>query len=349
MLYKEFPREMAFPKRKGKYRIVYNMKTMLKVINLKNGQEHIYSSVYSFKRYKLNDYGLKVPDYRSAKLDKLFFDFDGEDSILSARKLHKYLTDQDIKHCIIFSGNGIHIYVICEYKKHSYIYPSDTIRNAQLKICEEAKVKIGKGSEGGVDETAIGDLARVSRVPNTYNIKRKEWCRPISSQTLNLDFDKIKQHLNSLSPIIINGQKKFRLDDFDYQPKDVIKDEMEIPVAGEIKNISSENFWPCAENMIVKRSGNKAWFWATIWLRDMGYSKKETDKIMRKYLSKFKRADGTFNDYHHYKNNDNNLNIVFDDKKGKYWFPSANKLYNEKLCPGKCPMYRKKNCLYFME
>jgi len=114
-----------------------------------------------------------------------------------------------------------------------------------------------------------------------------------------------------------------------------------------MKHISKEKFWPCVENMIVKQSGCHPWYWATIWLRDMGYSKKEADKIMEFYLSQFKRTDGYINDYQHYKFSDRHLDKVFDDKYGKHWFPSAGHLFKKGLCPGKCPHYHPGNCLYY--
>jgi len=351
-MYSKFPREMSFPERAGPYRVVYNESQFNEAIHKLNGKKNIFTSVYSFSSLKQNNYQQLVPDYGSAIIDRLFFDFDSEQSLDNIKKLHAYLLKNKIMHTMIFSGGGFHLYIFCN--DNSPIFPYDCVENAQRFFCNEVALSIGDPQTHDIDEAVIGDLARVSRIPYTYNLKRKKWCIPITHQQLleAKDIDYFKElagkKLKENVPPKLYGENKLDIKTFDYEaPRKMVIAEESIPLLGNVEHISDEHFWPCIENMIVKRSGCYAWYWATIFFREKGYTKKETEMIMEKYLSKFKRTDGDGNDFLHYKNNDRHLDNVYSDKTGKHWWPSATHLFKKGLCPGKCQFYKEGNCLYF--
>ena len=349
-MFSDFPREMAFPERKGPYRMVYNQQQFNEVVNKLNGKKNLYTTVYAFSRLKQNEYSQMIPDYSSAIIDKVFFDFDNEKALSNVKKLHYYLLEKSIMHTIIFSGGGFHLYIFCD--TITLMFPYDTVENVQRHYAKEIQLTIGEASTHDLDEAIIGDLARVTRIPLTYNVKRKRWCLPITHKDLGEDFEYFKKLAENMPlsncSIKTYGKIKLNLKEFDFQSsKKLNVIEEEIPLLGKMENLSEEGFYPCVENMIVKRSGCHPWYWGTIFLHEKGYTKQEADMIMKKYLSKFKRTDGFANDYEHYKKSDRHLDTVYNDKTGKHYFPSAAHLFKKGICPGRCPHYKKHNCLYF--
>src|SRR3990167_75824 len=306
-MFLSFPREMAFPERSGPYRIVYNVEQMIECINKLNGRKNIYTSVFSFKKLKTNQYGQIIPDYNSVIIDKLPFDMDNEKSLINVKKMHEILISEDIAHTFLMSGKGVHSYIFTN--EGDLEYPKQALKNAQIFFANKVGLSIG--------DPIIGDIARVMGMPYTYNIKHKRWRIPLTEKDLDCSLDEIREMAsrndchNLKYPIKIFGRKLIDMKLFDYLPPiDQNDDEIAIPALEHMKHISKEKFWPCVENMIVKQSGCHPWYWATIWLRDMGYSKKEADKIMEFYLSQFKRTDGYINDYQHYKFSDRHLDKV---------------------------------------
>lgn len=332
--------------------MVYNIEQFNECINKLNGKKNLYTSVYAFSRLKQNEYQQMCPDYGSAIIDKLFFDFDSEKALDNVKKLHIYCLSKNIMHTIIFSGGGFHLYIFCE--ESPLMFPYDTVDNGQRHFAKEVSLTIGEPQTHDLDEAIVGDLARITRVPFTYNLKRKRWCLPVTHNDLIEktydDFKKIAEDdkNTTLTSPKTYGKIKVNLKAFDYQsPKRLEVLEDDIPLLGNITHINDEKFWPCVENMIVKRSGCFPWYWGTIWLKEKGYTKQEADDVMKKYLSKYKRTDGFGSDYEHYKKSDRHLDTVYNDKTGKHWFPSAKHLFKKGICPGKCPHYRTGNCLYF--
>ena len=347
-----FPREMAFPERSGPYRVVYNKEQFEECLKKVNGRKNVYTSIYAFANLKSNQYNQLVPEYSSAIVDKIFFDFDTETCFENVKKLHEVFWKEQVQHIIIFSGKGFHLYAFCEVSHLDN--KKEAIKNAQKHFADKAGLTVGDPHICDLDSTVFGDVAQVARVPNTYNIKHKRWCFPIRAiELVGTTFEDLKKKASEEKPYTLNrapivyGTKKIDMKLFDYIPPTEHKEGFEIPMLEHLQNISDEKFWPCVENMIVKRSGCHPWYWATVYFRDMGYSKVETEKIMEKYLSPFKRTDGYANDFLHYKFSDRHLDKVYDDKEGKHYFPSATTLFQKGLCPGRCPHYKQSNCLYY--
>jgi len=339
-LFGKFPREMGFPERRGEYRIVHNQKEFYDALNKYNGRTNVYSTIYSFSNLKKGKYGIEYPEYDSAIVDKIFFDLDSINSFKNIKKLHKLLLNLDLIHCLIMSGGGFHCYVKC--KIHNLKNPKDAIANVQRKIVEKIGLEIGDPKEADIDEHIIGDIARISRIPNTFNLKRKCFCVPLKNTDFNIfkslhDIQEAAKE-QRLIPIQWYGNKKINIDKFDYPTKKPDIRTIEIPMGKfDIEEYGDEKMWPCVRKMLTEHTNHKFRYWGVIWLREMGFTEEEAKEICKKYLSKFSRNDGTINDFIHMQKHDHVFETVYH--KGEHFFPYCEKLYREGLCEGKCKWY----------
>lgn len=224
-LFNTFPREFGV-----KRTFVTNQEDFKKLINQFNGIKDCYSSLYPvISKGKRN----------ITSIDKMFFDFDNVGTCWeSTLKLHRWLIKHQYKHVILLSGGGFHIYVYTT--KTPLIYAKNALKTAQHYITKQANVTIGKPKESDVDEHVIGDIARIARIPNTYNMKRKRFCIYILPEDLNKTFDELKTLAkNQRKESHIFGNKLFDIIKFDTKPIFIETIDLEVsdtPV--ELKNVN---------------------------------------------------------------------------------------------------------------
>src|SRR3990167_4160677 len=347
-MFSSFPREIN-------RKLVMNKVQALAMINELNGKQNVYTSVFAFEKTRDVTYDNKTilkADYESAIIDKIFFDFDSNGCFENVKKMHSFLMEHDIMHCIYFSGRGFHLYIMTE-EQSDFKFKKDCYWNAGKFFAEMSGLTIGKGEQFDLDSSTIGDLARITRYPNTYNVKRQRFCIPLKNDDI-LDYEYIKKEALTQRDFFIHlfGTKKIQLDYFDhpklqhYENGEMIEITIpnllpdDIPV-----EYGDEKFYPCVKKMIVERSGFQGWFYGVLWLRDkMGCTEQEAHAIMKKYLSRFKRTDGFNNDYQHIVHSDMTIKTVYSDKQNKYNFPRCESLWQQGWCPGKCPNF---NRIYF--
>src|SRR3990167_883291 len=170
----------TFPRVVGKYRgtIVNNQSELQDYINSSNGKSDCFVTIYSYSSF-IND---KV-DYNTARIDRLLFDFDDGDTYESMRLLHNHLVFNDLKHIVLFTGRGYHVYIFCteilEDKKQRLI-------DAQHMFITELGLK--------VDKHIIGNLAQIARLPYTYNIKRRRFCGYLNEHDILMGDEFIKKN-----------------------------------------------------------------------------------------------------------------------------------------------------------
>jgi len=153
----------------------------------------VYISVYGFKAVERN--GRWKPVYETAVVDKIFFDFDclkvnqdnksqeffSIETKLSAEKLDDWLEKNNYSRQIFFSGGGYHIIP-------AVVGDPANLMKASFGIVHEVKISL--------DDSSLGDLSRLRRVPNTLNWgsekkKRSVYCIPITREELHLPFEKM--------------------------------------------------------------------------------------------------------------------------------------------------------------
>ena len=219
-MFSTFPREIAYPKSR---KTIYRIRKLIEKINLYNGRRNLYTSVYSFSHIKEN----MRPDYSSAIIDKMYFDLDGYDSHSQIKIFHEYLKEKNIRHYMQFSGRGFNMFVFTE--KEDLENKRIALRSCQKEILKEIGIPIvrvtkeNRDSESGCDKQILGDLARVCRLPCTFNLRGKRFCIPLSEKTLYLNLDEIhkiakKQPCGKLS---IYGKNKLSLKEYDKEEYDI--------------------------------------------------------------------------------------------------------------------------------
>ena len=169
-----FIMEVANPRRQ----LILSKKEYIDYIKKWCGVTCIYETVYKFTHLRNSH----QPEYNSAIVDKLFFDFDSKNSQQNTIKFHEYLVKENIKHFIKQSSlMRFHLFICC---KGVILNKKIAILNAQIKLVNDCKLTYGIGEEFDLDSATFGDVARHTAIAGTYKPKRKSWCNYISKKDL---------------------------------------------------------------------------------------------------------------------------------------------------------------------
>ena len=270
-MFKTFPRECGPPRK-----VVYNLKEWIDFVNKYNGlKKAVYTSIYMFE----NIFDNKKPDYESAVIDKLFFDFDDKscDAYKECNTLHQYLLKEDIKHCIIMSGRGYHLYVFVEVFKpeniKSYIY------NSQHHFIDTLNLS--------VDVQVIGNPAQLARVPNTFNGKGKRFCIPLTREQFEKGDEFIKELANKQNFVtnISIGNKLFDISKFDYVADNIEDFEFEVDIETSHGNYMNDSP-PFIKSLLTNK--NLGWngrYLLILYFKEIGFTKEEVFNILKNTLS----------------------------------------------------------------
>lgn len=173
------------------FRVMFeNKEDALADLNKYKNFSNIYHSIYGFREIeeKNNRIG---PNYETAHIDRVVLDLDSykkhngvqyytENGISSTRKVEKWASKLNLLRQYRFSGGGF--YPIFSAKGHPL-----KLRNFEINLQNELEIDI--------DESTIGDTARMMRVTNSFNFKdyRRCYCIPLKLEELNLSYEKIKK------------------------------------------------------------------------------------------------------------------------------------------------------------
>lgn len=306
-LYDQFPREIGIP-----YRItVHTMKGLLDIVNDYNTIKHLYFSLYQ----KINN------SYQNVYVDKIFFDFDGETAIINCIKLHKFCMKENIKHVMFYSGGGFHIYVKCK----KTLMNSTELRKIHHWFEHKANVEI--------DKHIIGDTARISRIPNTYNIKRKRYCIPITNEDLQKGLSYIRekakhQHFGHTTYChTILNPKFFKTQQTQQNTNDPIVLERHEETYVKIKeDIVYKCLRPCIQQMCQPNAKWRHRFHIIVEIMNLGFSYKQCVDFLHSFLSKQK--------FHHCTVEERQPAYVY--KKQDFEQTNCEVLTSEQLCIPSC-------------
>lgn len=314
LLYPSFPRQIAYPHRK-----TVDSQGFYSTINRLNGKVRVFASIYNFV-------GDRTVDRINLDLDKIFFDFDGDNALENARALVSYLIMHDYKAMALYSGGGFHVYVFtddyialknkkaCLTNVHNWF-----IRNLNLEV----------------DKTIVGDIARVATIPNTFNTKRKRFCIPITLDDMDKGIDWIKElAVKQRFNFELCGSKCLSIKGFD---SDTEMTDCEVEVTESMKKeIDGDELLRklplCISSMLAngseKRVGWRGRFLILCYLRDSGILYGNACEIINKYLSSSKK--GSTEARH----------CLIEEQQGKRiyerdesMFPSCECLKREGYCP----------------
>lgn len=322
IFFEGFPKEFGY-----KRMIVQDKSEMMDLVNRYNGLESIYTSIFRYSTWVTNGYGRPKPSYDTAIIPAIYFDLDEwETSYGDMLKTHLWCKERDIRHFVLFSGRGYHVFI---FVKPFFNKPSDTMWSFSNYLEQKLQVDY--------DNTAKGNLAKISRVPNTYNIKRKAFCIPLTEyQVLYMDYNqhfKLAQSQQYVDPMI--GSKQLDISVFEketvfsrYKVKmDLAETEMKPDLEAAIESgiLTTDSLPPCISNMLLNPTLNYDGRSSIVkFFTHHGYSYGETREILRNFLGmeKYKHALDT------------HLNTMF--KNGFRRELSCNDLKVKGLCPA-CP------------
>jgi len=263
-----------------------------------NGISNCYASVYN----------------NSIKL--LFFDFD-EEPLKNTIKMHNYLLNERIKHVIIFSGRGFHLYVVCK----EYPLQKNVLWNSMNSLLSKSNSKC--------DRHVIGDVRRISRIVGTKNIKVGLYCIPLFEKDISKDYEYIrtlakKPRLNGE----MFGNKKFVLNEYDYKEErftETNNANYDFKISDEWIN---NNLPPLIKKFLRKK--NVKWrerFLTILAMKEKGLSLSSIVKYCSKYWNKPRKHGFTQkNDLRHSLIDENQFNYIFN---GNYYFPNWETLSKE--------------------
>jgi len=161
---------------------------------------NIYHTIYAFRETE-ESYGLNgeikrlKPNYETAIIDKVVLDLDSykkarkngkayeyyvSDGLDDIRKMEEWAKKKDLVRQYRFSGGGF--YFIFGAIGHP------------LKL-RDFEISLNNTLDVHIDESTIGDTARMMRVTNSYNFKehRRCYCIPLKQEELNLSYVEIKE------------------------------------------------------------------------------------------------------------------------------------------------------------
>jgi hypothetical protein len=261
------------------------MKEFLQKININNGRvKDVFTSLYSFD--KISSEG--KPDYDSARITHLFFDLDHDNAIYNTRKLDEYLKSEDIIHLINFSGGGFHVFVPVAYPNFLQS-KRDSIFNAVSDIAEKANLTVGINSDSDIDAHTIGNLAQLVRVPNTYNVKRKRFCIPITNKQLYMELNSILSlaKKQNFKPPSLCGSKFVDLTEYDREVSQKFRlPSIETGESMGIENIDISKFPICIQKLLTEKylRNHRHRFILINYCRELGLPLKDVILLLKKYF-----------------------------------------------------------------
>jgi hypothetical protein len=349
-MFDKFPREIGSSRK-----IVHNKDDMINWINRSNGYKNCFTSVYKFNEIKKTERGQKA-DYYSAEIDKIFFDFDiepdnpdrsdayddRETALNALNRFHEYLDNRNIKHAMFISGGGFHGYIFCGYNVLEY--KKQALQNAHMHFIDTLDLKI--------DNKIPGDIARITRIPNTYNLKREKFCVPILPEEIKeYDADELFELAKSprldVDPVV--GEKKLFLENFDHNKvksqyqtngneiEDIV--EKEINIEGGHYDLEKLNP-PESIRYILNKDGKLDYrdrYILIMFMRENGLSEDDCVQMMKEILSDQKFYHCTQEECGHLRNGQitylysrNDLHFPTEETiRDKYGYPISGKSSKE--------------------
>ena len=317
----DFPRQIGILK---KFQ-VNSRKELNEAVKKYNGKKRIIYSLYNLQTHLI---------------DKIIFDMDSEKGYDNARKFREYCKEKDMKHMIVFSGAGFHFYVFAKPKPE--VDQKILLDRTHRYIAKTLNMSIGRSKMDDLDEAIVGDINRCMGMPGTYNTKRRRWARslPISIFEKGIeaihDFCKPNGGPKGKFKLYIYGENLFEFGDVKYKHTVVKlpKEERDYSLPIDDKYLQKK-CPPCVISMLTEKGCWQSRFYASLYLKEIGYGKEDIDKIAQKYFSQFTRSDRFRNNYEQYRRQQNVLPQLFE-REDEYFFPKCETLFQKGFCPGKC-------------
>lgn len=273
ILHKHYPKQIADPRRTD----VNSLDDVRKHILHYNGQKRMWLSLYNYSR---NNTELGYLPFIWCDLD----DNPYKDII----RAHNWCLKQNLRHLIIFSGHGFHLYIKSKETE---------LQNAKVAL-ENYHRFLQEKSDINIDPAVIGDTARVVGIPGTLNTKRNRFVVFVNQKMLDRGYMWISNYARynkktnkaKLGRIQIFPGDAVDLQQFDgermYERKPFELDESNIP---DINDDSEIALLPvCVKRMLKSllkyEAGYDERYYCIKAMIKLGKSKKFIDSVMQKWL-----------------------------------------------------------------
>lgn len=154
-LFTPFYREVADPRR----RVIHTLGEFSRFVEKNNGVRDCFTSVYPL----------------SGEIDRIFFDLDGKNALVDAKRMYEWLIEREYVVVMIASGKkGFHFHIMLRPRKYGD-EGKELLLHASLHILQSI---FGDGKRGiSIDPHPIGDVRRICRIPNTLRPPENfNWC-----------------------------------------------------------------------------------------------------------------------------------------------------------------------------
>jgi hypothetical protein len=345
-------------------RVVHSKKEFDAFVRQHNNRMNCYTSVYDYRQFKTkydkNGVDISEANISSVILDRIFLDFDSHDSPLEEsfydlRTALRFLCANNLKHNILFSGKGFHVYV--------YGRITDTIRNIQAFFrevvfhCREARKT---GDKAGWSDyeilptrngTTLDDAGvrtrQLRRISNTVNMSAEfhegEGCYYCIPLTLK-DVDAGLEHILALAKEPRKIPFETTGDELVEWPSMPPMEDAPIEVAV-IERVGDIPIVPCLkQSIMVENPSHEARVYLVQWYRDiLAMGKRQipieeqgniTDMIMAE-LESIASIENVWLDW----NAETTRFHVEYIVRGGYHAPSCQTLILRGYCPAKCWRY----------
>ena len=321
-------KDVAFPHRI----ICKNEKEFYEAINKYNGaKERIYFSIYDCNEYR---------NFGMANVHVIAFDLDSDNCLENLKKMWHYCKEKNYKSLFLFSTKGFWCYI---FTKNYQLLKNRkaALGYAGKHIAKEVGLTIGDPKTCDLDFHIIGEIKRIARLPNGYDVGRKRYCIPITIEDLEKGYGWIcEKSKKQCFDFTYYNDGLFDISKFD-KPEEQKVDIEYLQTEIEVDNDMINSFLPCVKNCIANtplKSHNMFWVWTTIYMKEMGFGVNAIKKMIKPFLEKHPRSDHRGkDDFDHYINYDHLPESIFDTE---YFFPKCDVLIEAGYCPGKCKKYK---------
>jgi hypothetical protein len=344
------PRQIGIP-----YRInCFSEKQLFERINQHNGKRRkLYCSIYN-----INEEG----NFNNVIVDSIPFDLDSEKSLENLRKFYEYCEKKNYKSMYMFSTGGFWAFIKTKDGKNLQ-FRKNALMESQKHIAREMGLTIGQSKESDIDTAIVGDIARITRLPNSKDLGRRRFCIILKKEEIYKTYEEICEIAQKPRfEYYYYGENGFDIKAFDKQrvfeikkrknliTKNLITNEIKEQVT--IKDLKCDTdisfFLPCVKSWLCKPDKGvwKARYFTGVYLSQIGKLIPEAEAICKKYFSKALRTDRLNNNWSH---------MVFDKTLDKAYkeeklFPNCNTLISQGLCPCICEKYAEENSpIYYIE
>jgi len=280
ILWKYFPRQVGFPNRV----FCANKREFLEKVNLHNGAvKRIYYSLYNCnKNNKFTE--------DTVLIDKIAFDLDNDFDLFALLRLHRFCIENgNLKHIMVFSTKGFWFYIFTK-NYEGLVYPKSALENAQRDIANKTKLLIGDPNQrADIDEHVIGDIARIARMPNTYDLTRKLYCIPITLSDIQKGYEFIKQKAKKQCfTFKVYGNNLLDISKYDKKINHIVFLDINfnLEINNNIQEINQEELPPCIKYLL--KQPNLGWrgrFHLINFLKEIGLFPEEVKNILKNTLS----------------------------------------------------------------